>query len=153
MSKQEPQQTSGELNITEYLPLVLELSDTQLEERIASDRDRILRAIFAQMPEYFDPGVADGMDAVVEWRILGRPEGGYDTFQMIIRERQCRVAEGIDTEPHVTISIGPVPFVRVVTGQQNPIRLFTFGRLSVQGNLVLAARVSRLFQIPSVASA
>jgi hypothetical protein len=142
-----------ELNISDYIPLTTQLSDAELDARIAEDRSRILGAIFARMPDYFDPAAAGDVDAIVEWRILGRPEGGHDTFHMVIRERLCSVSEGSHPNPSVTISLGPVPFVRVVTGQENPIRLFTFGKLSVKGNLVLAAKVSKFFDIPSVGSA
>ncbi len=149
----EQQSAPEQLNISNYIPLALQLSDDQLEARIAEDRDVILKAIFSQMPEYFDPGAAGDTDAVVEWRILGRPGGGFDTFHMIIRERACSVSPGSHPQPSATIAIAPVPFVRVVTGQENPIRLFTFGKLSVQGNLVLAAKVSKFFKIPSGTSA
>lgn len=153
MSANEERPPGSALDISDYIPLVMGLSDAELEARIAADRDTILRAIFAKMPEYFDPDAAAGTDAVVEWRILGRPDGGHDAFQMSIGRHTCDVAEGSQHEPQVTISIAPVPFVRVVTGKQNPIRLFTYGKLSVQGNLVLAAKVSKFFKIPDAASA
>ena len=44
--------------------------------------------------------------------------------------------------------LGPVDFVRLVTGGTNGPKLFLLGRLKIEGDLLLAARVPGFFVIP-----
>lgn len=131
-----------------FASLVREATDEQLREGLAMNRQLILAEIFRRMPEQFDAARADGVEAVVEWRILERPEGGHDTWTVVLRGGRCEVAEGPAEAPTVIYEIRPVDFIRLVTNNANGPKLFLFGRLKIRGNLVLAARMPTFFRIP-----
>jgi hypothetical protein len=131
-----------------FATLVREATDDQLREGLAANRDLILEEIFRRMPESFDPDRGGGVDAVVEWRILDRPGGGYDAWQMVIEDGQCRVQAGPADDPTVTYEIKPIDFIKLITNNASGPKLFLFGKLKITGNLLLAARMPAFFAIP-----
>ena len=133
----------------EFARLVRDASDQQLADGFATNREQILSEVFQRMEEHFEPETAEGVDAVVEWRIRDRPEGGDDRWQTVIREGACRVVRDGDEKPRVTFSVAPVDFIRLVTGNESGPKLFLFGRLKVDGDLMFAARVQGMFRVPT----
>jgi putative sterol carrier protein len=130
---------------------VAETSDEALAEGMASEnRALILDEIFAQMERRFDAARGADVDAVVDWKVHDRPGGGYDHYRVTIAGGECRVekdppAEG---EARVTFKVKPVTFLRLVTGNASGPQLFLTGRLKIDGDLMFAARVQNLFEIP-----
>jgi putative sterol carrier protein len=131
-----------------FATLVRDATDEQLREGLDANRELILGEIFRRMPERFDAERAAGVEAVVEWRILERPEGGYDAWNLLLNDGQCAVAEGRADAPTVVLEIKPIDFIRLITGNANGPKLFLFGRLKITGNLVLATRLPTFFRIP-----
>ena len=97
---------------------------------------------------HFDGDRAGSAKAVIEWRITGAADGEDDRWQMIVEERRCVVAREGDRKPNVTYTIGPVDFIRLISGQKAGPELFMLGKLKVRGNLMLAARMPGWFRIP-----
>ena len=137
-----------EIDPAQYAALVAEASDEDLERGLAENRDLVLGEIFKRMPERFRADKAGDLDAVLEWRIRGAAGGGHDRWQLAIRNSACAVIQGGDEEPDVTFTIGPVEFLKLITGNANGPMMFTFGKLKVRGDLLLAARVQGLFEMP-----
>jgi hypothetical protein len=131
-----------------FASLVREATDDQLREGLAANREPILEEIFRRMPDSFDSDRGGGVDAVVEWRILDRPGGGYDAWQMVIEDGRCRVQPGSAEEPTVTYEIRPIDFIKLITNNASGPKLFLFGKLKITGNLLLAARMPAFFAIP-----
>jgi putative sterol carrier protein len=124
-------------------------TDEQLAEGMRSElRGQILDEIFRRMEEHFEPSNADGLDAVIHFRISGRPDGGHDDYELIVRERACTVTKGFSAAPRVTLSIGSVEFLRLVSGTATGPQLFIAGRLGIRGDLLFAAQMAGLFRIP-----
>jgi putative sterol carrier protein len=48
----------------------------------------------------------------------------------------------------VTLSLRELDFLKVVTGNANPVQMFITRRLRVRGDLMLASRMQRFFEIP-----
>lgn len=132
----------------QFAGLVREASDEQLREGLAANRDLILGEIFRRMPERFDPGRAEGVEATVEWRILEAPGGGHDAWHVVLRRGRCEVSDGPAESPTVIYEIKPVDFIRLITGNASGPKLFLFGRLKIRGNLMLATRMPTFFKIP-----
>lgn len=129
--------------------MISDATDAQLEEGFAANRELILGEVFRRMAGHLRPERATGLDAVVEWRILGRAGGGHDRWQVSIGEGLCTVSRDGDAQPRVTFTLGPVDFIRLATGSASGPRLFLVGRLKIEGDLVFAARVPGLFTIPT----
>lgn len=144
-------------NVREDLPdldpkavagMVADASDAQLGEGFATNRELILGEVFRRMVGQLRSEGAAGLEAVVEWRILGRTGGGHDRWQVVISNGACTVNRDGEASPRVTFTLAPVDFMRLVTGNASGPRLFLVGRLKIEGDLVFAARVPGLFTIP-----
>jgi len=130
--------------------LVREVPDRDLEALMASDqRPVVLGEIFGRMAEHFRPEEAAGIDAVVHFKVLDRPGGGYDHYEIVVRDGACRVSERPGLPPRVTIRIKPVDFLKLVTDNASGPVLFLRGRLRLDGDVMLASRLTGLFRIPS----
>ena len=130
------------------------VTDDQLREVMASPmRGQILAEIFRRMEEHFRPEAAGATDAVIQWRIGGRPEGGYDEYETEISNGACSVREGLGpAEPRVKFTIDGADFLRLVTGNVAGPTLFMTGKLKIEGDLMFAATTASLFTIPSGAT-
>jgi AcrR family transcriptional regulator len=123
--------------------------EPELEERLAEglrqDRDALLDEVFRRMAESFDAGRAGNLEVVAEWRVGGREDGGQDRFQLVIAGGACRVAREGGAEPDVVFTIDAPDFLRLMSGGVSGPELFTFGRMKIEGDYVVAAQVPRLF--------
>ena len=123
--------------------------DEQLEAGMKSEaRPMVLDEIFKRMGEFLKPEAARGVDAVVHWKILDRPDGGFDHYELVIKDGRASVTNEPQHEPRVSFSVGAVDFLKLVTGNANGPILFTTGRLKIIGDLVFAAQIAGMFRIP-----
>ena len=138
------------ISAEEFVGLVSSASDEQLAEAMSGpQREPALREIFSRMAEHFDPAKAEGQDAVVHFQIPGRPDGGYDEFEVIVREGKCAVTETPKEKPRVTLKAEPVAFLKLITNQQSGPELFMAGKLKLEGDLMFAAQIPSFFQFPT----
>ncbi len=133
-----------------FARIVRDASDEQLEAGLRANRELILAQVFAQMPENLDASAAADVDAVIEWRIGGREDDGHDAWQVTIRGGRGTAERGTPAPPDVVFEIGAVDFLRLVAGAEEGPLMFMYGRLRVDGDLVLAVRLPQLFRLPSV---
>ena len=160
MSEEAPQSTSGSdadlapdltsVSAEDFAALVASSSDQQLEEAMSGpQRETALREIFARMAEHLDPNKAKGHDAVVHFQILGRPDGGYDEFEVVVKDGKCEVTQTPSEEPRVTLKVEPVAFLKLITSQKSGPELFMTGKLKIDGDLMFAPQIASLFRIPT----
>jgi len=100
------------------------------------------------MPEVFRADRAGGLDAVIHWRVGDRPDGGVDAYEMVIRGGTCAVSPGGGREPNLTLSLGGVDFLNLVTGNAHAVALVMRGKLKTKGELALTAKFPTLFDPP-----
>jgi putative sterol carrier protein len=132
----------------QYAVLVRNTPDDRLAAGLHANRDLILGQIYAQMADHLDPDTAREAEAVIEWRIGGRDDGGHDRYQVIVTRGTCTIEREGEQEPSAVFTIGPVEFLRLVTGNVNGPELFMTGRITVEGDLMLAAIVQSWFRVP-----
>lgn len=132
----------------QYAALVRNTTDDQLAAGLRANRDVILGQIFTRMAEHLDPDKARDAEAVIEWRIGGRDGGGHDRYQVIVTHGTCAIEREGGHEPSAVFTIGPVEFLRLVTGNVNGPELFLTGRITVEGDLMLAAVAQSWFRVP-----
>jgi putative sterol carrier protein len=134
---------------TKFAQIVKSTPDAQLAEVMHGDlRGKILDEVFARMPASFRPDRAGGTNAVVHWTITGRPDGGSDTYEVVVEDGACTVSESPQREPRLTLTLGPVEFLKVVSSNGNPVMMFMTGKLKAKGDLGLAANIANLFDLP-----
>jgi putative sterol carrier protein len=141
----------GDADATQLAALVGQIPDEQLAEGMAHPEGRkmVLDQVFNRMADHVEPDQIADVDAVVHFTITGAPDGGADVYETVIRGGQVKVSNEPAEEPRVVITAAPVPFLRLVTGQQSGPALFLTGKLKIQGDLLFASRMTSYFRIPS----
>jgi SCP-2 sterol transfer family len=128
--------------------LVRSTPPDRLAQGIELNRDAILGEVFRRFPEQLTE-YGRRHEAVIQWRISGGSgAGGYDRWFVIIREGRCETGRDLGLKPRVTFTVDPVDFLRLVTANAKPTRLFVTGRLRIRGDMLFATRLPQLFAIP-----
>lgn len=141
--------TLASIGPAEFNRLVKETPDPQLAEVMAGEhRKGILDKIFSRFPELFRPDRAGSTSAVIHWVVGGGPDGSSDTYQVVIEKGTCTTSAIADQDPRLTILLGAVEFLKVVSGAGNPMMMFMSGKLKAKGDLGLAANIANLFDLP-----
>lgn len=141
--------TFANLGPKELAQLVKSTPDRKIAEVMSSDlRGKVLGEVFSRMPSMFRADRAGSTNAVIHWTITGRPDGGSDTYEVVIADGTCTVSETVEREPKVALTMGAVEFLKLVSGGGNPVMMFMTGKLKAKGDLGLAANIANLFDIP-----
>ena len=134
----------------EFARLVKGLSGRQIAAEFQGElRERALREIFARMERLFRPDAADSLKALIRWKVEGSAEDGTAVFETAIAGGVCTVAEGASAEePRVTLVLADAEFLKLVSGNGNPVTMFVMRKIKIAGDVGLAAGLTRLFDIP-----
>ena len=133
----------------EFAQIVKSTPDSTIVEVMASgDRGKILDEVFNRMPTLFRADRAGATQAVIHWAITGGPDGTTDTYETVIENGACTVTNQPAREPKLAMTMDPVTFLKVVSGDGNPMMMFMTGKIKAKGDLGLAAQVAKLFDIP-----
>ncbi|MCZ7377529.1 SCP2 sterol-binding domain-containing protein [Micromonospora sp. WMMC250] len=133
----------------EFAQLVKSTPDDKIAQVMSGDlRGKILGEVFNRMPSLFRADRAGATNAVIHWVITGRPDGGSDTYEVVIADGTCVVNETPQHDPKLSLTMGPVEFLKIVSGGANPVMMFMTGKLKAKGDLGLAANIANLFDIP-----
>ncbi|RZU50880.1 SCP-2 sterol transfer family protein [Krasilnikovia cinnamomea] len=132
----------------EFAQLVKSTPDAKIAEVMASgDRGKILDEVFDRMPGLFRADKAGSTQAVIHWAITGGATGD-DTYETVIENGACTVTNQPAREPKLAMTMDPVTFLKVVSGDGNPMMMFMTGKIKAKGDLGLAAQVAKLFDLP-----
>jgi putative sterol carrier protein len=133
-----------------FVKAIRDTPDEQLAAGMADAqvREMVLDGIFSQWTEHFDGEQAKETEAVLEWKIFDKPGGGYDRYQVVIKQRTCTVVKDGNHPPRVTFKLKPVDFLKLVSGNAAGPMMFMTGKLKIDGDLMFAAGVQSLFRIP-----
>lgn len=131
-----------------YAQLTAGATDEQLAAGLEAGWEVIVPELFRQMPSFVDPAAAGDLDAVVEWRIGDRPGGGDDRWQVVFTRGAVAVERDGSAAPDVVYELGGVDFMRLCADPARGPELFLYGRLRIEGDLVLGAQMPALFRRP-----
>src|SRR5262245_4019362 len=107
----------GDLEPAEFAKLVKSTPDAEIASALQGDkRGKILDAIFAKMPNLFRADRAGSTNAVIHWNITDRPDGGVDTYELVIAGGACTLSPTPQNDPKLAVTVNPVDFVKVVSG-------------------------------------
>ena len=109
-------------------------------------RSVLLWAIFRTIGQRAQPDTR--VNAVVEFRIAGRRDGGIDRYQLAFTNGRCMTSRHNRRKPALTLTVEPVAFLHLVGGTASPQRLFIAGRLKLRGDLILALALPATLRIP-----
>jgi putative sterol carrier protein len=147
---QEPQAGGlpPDLDTDQVAQMVGTVPEEQLAEAMSGEgREMVLNEIFRRFPERVsDAGRQE--DVAIEWRIGGGPGGEPESWFVVIKDGECTIGRELAAEPRVTFELDGVDFLKVVTGNANPVEMFMSGKLKIKGDLMYAARVQSMFVMP-----
>ena len=141
------------VDATQLAAMVGSVPEEQLAEGMSNPEGRalVLDEIFKRMADHVEPSQIEGVDAVVHFRITDAPGGGDDVYEVVIKDGGVSVNKDGNENPRVTITVGPVPFLKLVTGHQSGPVMFMTGKLKLAGDVMFAARITSFFRIPTAA--
>jgi len=117
-------------------------TETANEEAKVTDGPE-LDQIFQGMQEHFQPDKASGVDATVQWLIA---DGGEEKpYALTIKDAAFSWEHGQAESPTVTLSTDSDSFVALMTGKAQGATLYMSGKLRIEGDLMLAQRMSSFF--------
>jgi hypothetical protein len=139
----------AEVSPQEFARLVKGLSGREIAAAFQGElRLRALREIFARMQRLFRPDAAGSLKALIRWRIEGE-DGQTAVFETAVADGRCTATEGAtDAEPRVTLALSDAEFLKLVSGNGNPVSMFIMRKIRITGDVGLAAGLTRLFDIP-----
>jgi hypothetical protein len=141
--------TFSSVDPQQFAQLVKSTPADQLKAALQSEhRTAILDEIFNRMVGLFRPDRAGNTNAVIHWNVGDRPDGGADTYELVIADGKCTLSPQPEHEPKLSLNLGAVDFLKVVSGNGNPVMMFMTGKLKAKGDLGLAANIANLFDIP-----
>jgi len=88
------------------------------------------------------------LNAVAEFRITGRRDGGIDRYQLILSDGRCRRARRGGLSTALTLELEPVAFLRLVGATASATRLLIAGKLKLRGELMLALALPAALRLP-----
>ncbi len=109
--------------------------------------DTFIDQVFAGMMQAFNPSKAGDQSATIQYEI-GVPDGTRP-YTMRIADGRCQVERGSAENPRVTIRVGLIDFLGLITGKANGVQLFMTGKLKVSGDLFFAQSYQAWFDRPS----
>lgn len=96
------------------------------------------KALIEKMPEAFDADAAGDTSCTIQYAIS-------TPMYAEIADGQCSVHEGEASDPDVTIKMDDDDLVAMLTGELNGMTAFMTGKLQVDGDIMLAQKLSSMF--------
>ena len=125
------------------------LSDKDSNALMGGEHRRaLLDKIFSGFPTFFNADKAKGAAARVNWRVTGAPDGGSDTYAVVVGDGACHIEKDPTEEPTTSIMLGPAEFVKLITGSGNPTMMVMTGKVKARGDLSAAMSFPNWFDTP-----
>lgn len=103
-----------------------------------------IETLMNRMPKAFRPEKAVGMDAVIQFLLLGEEEGEWI---VTIKDGACTVAEGVAENPKMTLTADSEDYKNVILGKTDGMQAFMQGKLKLAGDLNLAMKLTSFFKL------
>lgn len=132
----------------QFAEMVRNTSDADIETGIrTAGVEAVLDRIFEGMQERFLAEKAKGVTADVQWVVTD--QDAEFPYTLKVADGTGTVEKGRAASPRVTLTAPLVPFLRLISGQENGVQLFMSGRLKVAGDLMFSQQVQTFFAVPS----
>jgi alkanesulfonate monooxygenase SsuD/methylene tetrahydromethanopterin reductase-like flavin-dependent oxidoreductase (luciferase family) len=119
--------------------------DRRLEGTIGSDRG--LRVLFGAMAQAYEPEKANGFAGEIHYQ-LRRADGRLAPWTVAIASDRAVARPGPASAPALTLKLGVADFVRMAGRDLDPGKALLTGRMDLEGDFALAARLGEMFGQP-----
>jgi alkanesulfonate monooxygenase SsuD/methylene tetrahydromethanopterin reductase-like flavin-dependent oxidoreductase (luciferase family)/putative sterol carrier protein len=120
--------------------------DRRLERTAGSGRG--LKVLFGAMAQAYEPDKAAGFSGDLQYD-LRRANGELVSWTVTLGPERASVRPGTASAPALTLKLGVVDFVRLAGGDLDPGKALLTGRMDMEGDLAIAARLGEMFGQPS----
>jgi putative sterol carrier protein len=128
----------------QFAEMVRNAGDSEIETGMRTvGLETVLDRIFAGMVERFDASKAADVTTDIQWVVTD--QGNEHAYLVSIKDGACTAGRGRADAPRVGFTLGLVPFMRLISGQENGVQLFMKGALKVTGDLMFSQRVQTFF--------
>ncbi len=100
--------------------------------------------LMSKMPAAFIPEKAVGLDAVIQFNFTGAEPGEWYAE---IKDGAVKVEQGVHPSPKMTLTADSADYVKLFTGELDPMQAFMQGKLKLQGDLNLAMKMNQFFKM------
>lgn len=143
-------QTLARLQPAEFVSLVKGMSDDEIRADLGGEhRGALLDAIFARFPQQFRPDKAGGRSARIDFHVTGGPGDSTDTYAVVVDDGTCSIEKEPTASPNLSLTMGPVEFLKMLSGAGSPAMMFMMGKIKATGDLGLAAGLANWFESPA----
>ena len=94
--------------------------------------------LIKMLPGAFDPSAAEGTDCTIQFNVS-------TPMHAVIKDGGCSVNDGTSDSPDLALSMEDDDLVALLKGELNGMTAFMTGKLQVEGDLMLAQRMSSFF--------
>jgi alkanesulfonate monooxygenase SsuD/methylene tetrahydromethanopterin reductase-like flavin-dependent oxidoreductase (luciferase family) len=125
-------------------------SDAEIEKRFG--RRVTQKAIFGAMARAYVPEVSAGFEGEIVYELRHVTDGGRppDAWTLRIRDGKASAMAGGDGgQPAVLLRMALPDFARILSGDLHPAAAMMEGRIELEGDLAVAARLGEMFGGPS----
>src|SRR6185437_12152219 len=92
---------------------------------------------------------AANVKTAIRWNITGRADEGVDTYLLEVDNGTARTNRGTEgPAPKLTITMDGVEFLRLVSGNSDPMAAYFKGRIQLAGDIMVAAQLAQMFKMP-----
>lgn len=95
--------------------------------------------LIQQLPAAFDATAAADADCTIQFNVS-------EPMHVLIRNGRCEAKRGTAASPDVSLTMDDADFVALMTGELNGMTAFMTGKLTVDGDLMLAQRLTQWFE-------
>ncbi len=132
----------------QFAEMIRGTSDADIETGMrTAGIEAVLDRIFQGMQDRFLAEKAKGVTADIQWVVTD--QDAEHPYTLRVADGAAAVEKGRAASPRVTLTAGLVPFLRLISGQENGVQLFMSGRLKVAGDLMFSQQVQTFFAAPS----
>lgn len=94
--------------------------------------------LIRRMPEAFKPEAAGNLSLRIVYAI-------DSPMTVIVEHGTCQVMDGAIEAPDITLRIADKHLIKLMTGRMMGLTAFATGKLKVEGDYALAARIQHIF--------
>jgi putative sterol carrier protein len=134
--------------------LVRETPPERLDQIMKSPARRpLLDGIFWGIPRQLDAKAAANIKTAIRWNITGRADEGVDSYLLEIDNGTARANRGTEgPDPKLTVTMDGVEFLRLISGNSDPMAAYFKGRIQLAGDIMVAAQLAQIFKMPAGSS-
>lgn len=100
--------------------------------------------LMSRMPGAFIPEKAQGLDVVIQFKFTGNEPGNW---YAVIKDGKVDVQQGEHPSPKMTLAADSEDYIKLFTGQLDPMQAFMQGKLKLTGDLNLAMKMTQFFKM------